>query len=319
MEGGANTDTASFAGGAAVTVDLSAGTATGQGSDTLSNIENVLGSANADNITGSAGNNSLDGGAGNDTLNGGTGDYTLEGGVNTDTASFAGGAAVTVDLAAGTATGQGSDTLSNIEHVLGSGNGDNITGSGGGQQPGRRRGRRHADRRHGGGYADRWRERRYDIWTAANQSGTGSGNRDIITDFVQGDDVIDLSAFAGATWLGTGAFTGAANTVRYVQPGGDITVIQVDTDGDAAANFEIELTGVINLAVSDFTGVAAVSATQLTAGAFDNLVGTGGADAFTGSTAAHWHSTDTVAGGAGARQPDHQRRDGQRHAGYGKL
>jgi hypothetical protein len=61
-------DAVSFAGGAAVTVGLAAGTATGQGSDTLSNIENVIGSSDADDITGSAGANSLSGGAGPDTL-----------------------------------------------------------------------------------------------------------------------------------------------------------------------------------------------------------------------------------------------------------
>jgi Ca2+-binding RTX toxin-like protein len=156
LTGGTGTDWASFAGGAAVSVNLSAGTATGQGSDTLSGIENVLGSSNADTITGNSDANSLDGADGADSIQGGDGDDTLSGaaaadsldggngedtligsdgndtligGADTDWASFAGGAAVTVNLSAGTATGQGSDTLSGIENVLGSSNADTITGS----------------------------------------------------------------------------------------------------------------------------------------------------------------------------------------------
>ena len=78
MDGGTGNDTASYANAAsAVTVNLSTGTATGDGSDTLSNIENVIGSANGDTITGDSNDNILAGGDGLDTLTGGAGADTF--------------------------------------------------------------------------------------------------------------------------------------------------------------------------------------------------------------------------------------------------
>ncbi len=77
LNGGAGTDTASYArAAAAVTVNLAIAGAQatgGAGSDTLVAIENLLGSAFADRLTGNSGANRLDGGAGNDTLAGGAG------------------------------------------------------------------------------------------------------------------------------------------------------------------------------------------------------------------------------------------------------
>ncbi len=78
-----------------------------------------------DTLTGDANANMLDGQGGNDTLAGGGGDDDLLGGGGRDTADFASSlASVTVSLAAGTATGQGTDTLDQIENVKGSGLGD---------------------------------------------------------------------------------------------------------------------------------------------------------------------------------------------------
>jgi len=79
LSGGAGTeiDTVSYAyglsGTTGVTVDLSATAAqatVGSGNDTLSKIENVIGSAYADKLTGSSGTNVLTGGAGADILKG---------------------------------------------------------------------------------------------------------------------------------------------------------------------------------------------------------------------------------------------------------
>ena len=53
--------------------------------DTLSNIEGVIGSDNDDSIIGSDQDNRLYGGAGDDTLNSGSGNDTLDGGVGNDT------------------------------------------------------------------------------------------------------------------------------------------------------------------------------------------------------------------------------------------
>ena len=132
IDGGIGTDTLDYpsaAGG--VTVALSqagAQTTGGAGTDIVSNVENLIGSAFADSLTGDSGDNVISGGAGNDTLNGGAGDDTLVGGTGSDTASFAGGAAVDASLATGVANGQGTDSLSGIENLTGSDNNDTLTG-----------------------------------------------------------------------------------------------------------------------------------------------------------------------------------------------
>ena len=72
------------------TVDLAAGTVADPygGQDTLTSIENVLGSVFADTITGSKVANVLSGDAGNDRLDGGLGSDTLTGGLGADTFHF---------------------------------------------------------------------------------------------------------------------------------------------------------------------------------------------------------------------------------------
>jgi Ca2+-binding RTX toxin-like protein len=97
INGGAGIDTLDYDGYArsAVTVDLSAGTASGGGTGgtgraTLASIERAVGGAYNDSIAGSAGDNELFGRGGNDVLHGGAGSDTLWGGVGDDT--LAGGA-----------------------------------------------------------------------------------------------------------------------------------------------------------------------------------------------------------------------------------
>jgi len=78
LSGGAGSDTASYVGASsAVTVNLAlivAQNTGGAGIDTLTSIENLMGSSFNDILTGTAGANSLDGGAGDDILVGGAGD-----------------------------------------------------------------------------------------------------------------------------------------------------------------------------------------------------------------------------------------------------
>ena len=83
-----------------------------------------------DNV-GLVGNDILDGGAGNDTLIGDAGNDTLIGGSGIDTADYSTAtAAVTVNLSMTGAqnTGAGTDTLSGIENLTGSGYNDTLTG-----------------------------------------------------------------------------------------------------------------------------------------------------------------------------------------------
>jgi len=128
---------------AAVLVNLVTGTASGgDGNDSLSSIEGVFGSFYNDIIIGNAsdnglvgweGNDVLDGGSGNDTLRGEAGNDTLRGGVGNDSAEYwSAFSAVTVNLATGIATGDGTDTLSGIENILGSDYSDTLIGDAGG-------------------------------------------------------------------------------------------------------------------------------------------------------------------------------------------
>ena len=115
-----------------VTVDLRTGVATGEGTDSISNVEDVIGTYLQDVIIGDEGPNRLRGSYGNDRLQGCAGDDVLSGDRGNDTASFAcTGDAVTVDLGMGTAFGEGTDLLSLIENVQGSAGNDTIVGDAG--------------------------------------------------------------------------------------------------------------------------------------------------------------------------------------------
>ncbi len=105
LDGGTGTDTTSYSSsGAGVTVNLATGTGTGgdaQG-DTLTNVENLTGSAFDDTLTGDGNANTLTGGAGDDMLIGGGGGDTLIGGAGNDTVSYASAASgVTASLTNG--------------------------------------------------------------------------------------------------------------------------------------------------------------------------------------------------------------------------
>jgi Tol biopolymer transport system component len=126
-----------------ITVDLAAGTVTGQGvgTDTLIGIEAVQGSNFADNysavgFTGSSGVpgvpigfNSFEGMAGDDII---TGNVNVQGQALTRISYASASAAVVVDFVAGTATGNasvGTDHFTNVNAVIGSAFGDTLRGS----------------------------------------------------------------------------------------------------------------------------------------------------------------------------------------------
>ena len=115
----------------AVTVDLAAGTATGWGNDTLVNFNEGDGSAFDDVLIGNEGPNGLFGFEGDDRLESGGGpvDFmvgeggndTLIGEGSTDIVGYEyAPEPVVADIAAGTATGDGSDALEGIDIVFGS-------------------------------------------------------------------------------------------------------------------------------------------------------------------------------------------------------
>jgi Ca2+-binding RTX toxin-like protein len=88
INGGAGNDTFSAAGGGSnLVIDLSTSTVLNDGFgsvDTITSIENVIGTDQNDTITGSAGDNVLNGGGGIDTINGGAGNDVIDGGDDAD-------------------------------------------------------------------------------------------------------------------------------------------------------------------------------------------------------------------------------------------
>ncbi|UWQ19641.1 hypothetical protein [Jannaschia sp. M317] len=129
-----------------VRVDLDAGTAVDSfgGTDTLQNIDRVLGTERADTLRGAnsgddllfgrGGNDIIDGRGGNDTLIGGAGRDTITGGVGDDQVAYfleTGTRGVSVDLGAGTATDTFGDTdqLIGVDRALGTDRADTLLGS----------------------------------------------------------------------------------------------------------------------------------------------------------------------------------------------
>jgi glucose/arabinose dehydrogenase/Ca2+-binding RTX toxin-like protein len=119
LKGGAGNDTADFSDSAAgVTASLSGKSATGEGSDSLSSVESLVGSPQKDTLSGNGGSNTLDGGNGADTLDGKAGDDELLGSASSDTLNG----------------GKGNDTMEgqdNNDTLKGAGGDDELYGGGG--------------------------------------------------------------------------------------------------------------------------------------------------------------------------------------------
>ncbi|WP_236712325.1 Ig-like domain-containing protein, partial [Pseudomonas sp. Root401] len=96
LDGGTGNDTASYAHATAgVTVNLgllAAQNTVGAGTDTLTGIENLVGSNFNDTLTGDSASNRINGGLGHDVLNGGGGDDLLIGGLGNNTLTGGSGA-----------------------------------------------------------------------------------------------------------------------------------------------------------------------------------------------------------------------------------
>ncbi|HEX2196472.1 MAG TPA: calcium-binding protein [Actinomycetota bacterium] len=149
LDGGAGSDLVSYAerccdysyDAGSVEVDLTTGVATGaDGTDSIANFEGIQGSDGDDVLIGDDGPNRIYALNGEDEVHarggddrivaddiGGVGDDHVDGGEGSDTIGFD-YVAVTVDLVAGTARGQGTDTLVDVENVIGSIQGDTIYG-----------------------------------------------------------------------------------------------------------------------------------------------------------------------------------------------
>jgi Ca2+-binding RTX toxin-like protein len=267
MSGGSGTDLMEGGGGA----DLLNGD---NGEDTME------GGAGADTLNGGNQADEIDGGEGNDVVSGGTGADILEGGEGIDTLSYTTSAgAVQVNLGTGETLfndAQG-DIVSGFERVLGSQHGDMLIGSNG------------EDTLHGSGgfdyLAGGWGRdqirggagndtldggagrnaliggdgRDSFKFSVLADSGVDGGSRDVIRDFVQGQDVIDLSAIDPSALPGNQAFafrgnlgfSGNAAEVAFLHSFGN-TLVSLDADADGGADMSIMLTGLVTLVATDF-------------------------------------------------------------------
>ncbi len=129
MIGGADIDVVDYSGFATgVSINLTAGT--GVGGDTLSDIENITGSAFGDVLQGDNGANTLRGGGGNDYMIAGNGADLMVGGADNDVVSYeTATTGVFVNLSTG--TGANGGVLQEIENITGSAFGDVLQGDNG--------------------------------------------------------------------------------------------------------------------------------------------------------------------------------------------
>ncbi len=259
LDGGAGVDTADYSDSAApVAVSLTDGTASGGDAegDTLTSIENLIGSIGDDTLTGDAEANYIDGGRGADTIatgggddliEGGRGGDIIDGGEGVDTARYwLSESGVAIDLAAGTASDGDAegDQISNVEDIIGSAHQDTITGdakdnviAGGGS----------GDTLDGGDgidtldYSDSVDGIAIDL--GAGTGSQGDADSDIVSNFENvigsrlsdqiigddGDNILDGS-------IGDDELTGAAGSDRYIlsRGSGSDTIIEASalTDSD---------------------------------------------------------------------------------------
>lgn len=293
INGGAGSDTISYA-SATSARSVTLGGANTDG-DTLTSIENILGSAYGDILTGDANDNVIEGGLGDDTLNGGG--NTVAG----DTASYVNAASavnVSLAIAGAQATGVGNDTLANFENLLGSTYDDTLTGDGnnnvldGGEGNDTLIGGAGADTLKGGVGTDTasYANALSAVAVTINGTGTlGDANGDVLSaienligsafnDTLTGDGAANL--IVGG--LGDDAIDGAGgvDTVSYAVAASAVTAnlsnLGVNVSGGSGND---SLTSIENLVGSNFN---------------DTLTGDGGNNSFEGGAGA-----DIMDGGAG--------------------
>ncbi|AKS46335.1 Hemolysin-type calcium-binding repeat-containing protein [Octadecabacter temperatus] len=274
LDGGGNSavgDTLSYStSSSGVSVNMTTGAASGGDAtgDVFTGFENLEGSSNADTLEGDAGANAIDGGDGTDTVTftSTTGRVIVDLQINALNFGFAVGDTYTdVEVFEGSNWNDQlrGDTADNIfyggnftDRLYGRGGDDTLLGEAGADAI---YGNAGVDTMTGGD--DTLRDRF--IYFNTVESGVGTGNRDIITDFTSGEDRIEISRFDANSVGGGGndvfdfiqdtAFSNTAGELRFEQDAAmGTTVIQADLDGDGTADFEIELTGLVDLESTDF-------------------------------------------------------------------
>ncbi len=196
----------------------------------------INGGAGNDTITGGVEADIIDGGTDNDRIKAMGGDDIIKGGDGVDNI-FAGEGNDEIiagkgdDMMRG---GLGDDTLTGGagKDVLRGGSGDDVLEGG-----------KDEDVLTGGAGADIF------LFKVATHS--TSTKTDDITDFVQGTDLIDISAF-GATFISNSGFSGTGGAEVRFGTGGGLTRFEVDTDGDGNADMRVDMGSIGGLSEADF-------------------------------------------------------------------
>jgi serralysin len=232
----------------------------------------LYGEADRDTLLGGYGNDKLYAGAGDDSMYAGAGDDAFDGGDGYDTVSYT-DASGDIEMTF--------DTFVNVEKVVGSSFDDWLQSQyigpsrtlDGGMGDDVLWGAQGTDSLYGGeGHDFLFGQEGADILTGGPgaddfvvyyqpqlgyHSGVGDGNRDLITDFQHGVDHLAFGTQPNSnsgqlSFIGQNAFT-YANQVRYGPgDGGSTTIVEVNLDTDALAEFEIELGGALALTANDF-------------------------------------------------------------------
>ncbi|MDK9704379.1 MAG: FG-GAP-like repeat-containing protein, partial [Sulfuritalea sp.] len=274
--------------GVGVTVNLGMGTALDGfgGTDTLINIDGVIGSNGADNLIGGSTSSQIIPTAYFESFEGGMGADTIDGGMGNDRVVYSGGAA-TVVLGEGAAAGWAqdgtgsTDTLFNIEYVRGSMAGDTMTGNSGNNLF---EGRGGADTIDGGGGIDTLR---YD--------GSTAGVTVTFSDVVAGQGTATDGGFNG-TAMATDSFSNI-EAVRG-SDGADTLIGGIgDQTLEGMAGNDSIVGGAGNDTVNYGSSLSAVTVNLAAAQGFDSW---GGTDSLTGiENIRGSHFADNLMGDAG--------------------
>jgi Ca2+-binding RTX toxin-like protein len=219
--------------------------------------DHFTGGAKSETVIDAAGSDTYKLGGGDDTFipvntGSGTGTDIVNGGKGIDTYDASAGSSQIINLNTHSTVGLdvGGDTIIGFENVIGGNGGDILTGSDvanrltGGTSTDIFTGLGGRDILTGGAGADIF------VFVALTDSGAGASQRDLITDFTQGIDQIDLSQIDAKkggvdddfTLIGVQNFHGVKGELRESFSGGN-TIVSGDVNGDGHADFSLALKG----------------------------------------------------------------------------
>jgi Ca2+-binding RTX toxin-like protein len=269
--------------------------------------DSIVGGGGNDTINGAKGWDTILGGEGNDILTGATGDDSLDGGNGIDTASYSISTdGVTVNLTTGVGgstiptpgVGSGTDTLVNIENVIGSAYNDSLTGDGGANVLTAGTGN---DTLAGAGGSDTFV---FDLnLTVADVVDGGLGNDELDYTDVGGGATNELNGVTGVETIVLGNAATSVTTLDTLVAAGQVLTVNANALTGANAltlNGVAELDGSFNIsatAQSDTISCGAGNDTIVAFAGADVLIGGAGNDLFV--FGGNLDANDIVAGGDG--------------------